>query len=75
MTTDTAPVRIDPEAVYDDDILYVALGLSSKALAQARRSGQLRHTRKGNRVLYLGRWVIDWLCADTAEKGVEHASR
>jgi hypothetical protein len=57
-------VSIDPTAIYDDGALYCALGLTAAALARARRSGRLRHSRQGKRVLYLGQWVLDWLCQD-----------
>jgi hypothetical protein len=54
-------VSLDANAVYDDGALYCALGLSAAALARARRNGELRYTRQGKRVLYLGEWVLDWL--------------
>jgi hypothetical protein len=47
--------------VYDDVSLYTELGVSAQVLARARRDGELRFTRKGQRVLYLGQWVLDWL--------------
>lgn len=55
-----SPVRIEPDAVYDDGVLYVNLGISSSALARARRERRLRYVRQGNRILYLGQWLIDW---------------
>jgi hypothetical protein len=55
------PVRIEPEALYDDGSLRQALGLTPATLTAARRAGSLRYTRQGHRVLYLGRWLIDWL--------------
>lgn len=58
-------VSIAPDAIYDDGALYLALGLTPATLAQARRSGGLRFTRKGNRTLYLGQWVLDWIKADS----------
>ena len=54
-------VSIAPDGVYDDGALYLAPGLSPATLSKARRSGQLRFTRKGKRTLYLGRWVLDWI--------------
>jgi hypothetical protein len=60
----TSAVPIDPQAVYDDGALHFLLGLSSAALARARRAGELRFTRKGKRTLYLGQWVLDWINAD-----------
>lgn len=55
---------IDPKAVYDDSALSVALGVGIESLTRARKTGELRHTRKGRRVLYLGQWILDWLEGD-----------
>jgi hypothetical protein len=60
----TAGVTLDPTAVYDDGALYCALGLTPATLTRARRSGRLRYTRQGVRVLYLGEWILDWLRAE-----------
>jgi hypothetical protein len=54
-------VTIQPLAVYSSEHLATLLDVSEATLAEARRSGALRATRKGRRVLYLGEWVIDWL--------------
>lgn len=56
--------QVDPDRIYDDDALLAALDVSLAALARARRDGELRYTRKGKRVLYLGQWVLDWIKAD-----------
>jgi hypothetical protein len=64
MTTTSTAVRIDPDGVYDDDLLYAALEVSAATLSRARRDGRLTYTRQGRRILYLGRWVLDWLTAD-----------
>lgn len=61
MTDPMSPVRIDPDGIYDDGVLVLILGLTHAALQKARRDGQLRHTRRGRRILYRGQWVIDWL--------------
>jgi hypothetical protein len=61
MNTATAALCILPEAIYDDCQICVSLGVSKGARAAARRSGALRFTRKGSRVLYLGRWILAWL--------------
>jgi len=55
------PVLIEPEAIYDDGSLRQALGLTENTLANARRVGTLRYTRRGKRTLYFGRWIIEWL--------------
>jgi hypothetical protein len=65
------PVRIEPEALYDDGSLRQALGLTPAALAAARRAGTLRYTRQGNRTLYLGSWVLSWLETSAVAAGRE----
>jgi hypothetical protein len=65
---DTSTVQqLLPNGVYDDLSLHTALGVSLQVLANARRKGELRYARKGNRVLYLGRWVLHWLGNDGKE--------
>ncbi|HPM83270.1 MAG TPA: helix-turn-helix domain-containing protein [Candidatus Anammoximicrobium sp.] len=69
-----SPVRIEPDGIYDDGVLVLSLGLTHRTLQRARRSGKLRHTRSGRRILYRGQWVLDWLDSTAAEKekGVQH---
>jgi hypothetical protein len=67
------PVLIEPESLYDDGALREALGLTAATLARARRDGSLRFARKGQRTLYLGKWIIDWLAADGAGQEVANA--
>ena len=55
------PIKIDPEALYDDGALRQALGLTPAALAEARRAGTLRYTRQGQRTFYKGEWILAWL--------------
>ncbi len=55
------PIRIEPEALYDDGSLRQALGLTPTTLAPARRAGSLRYTRTGKRIFYKGAWVSAWL--------------
>jgi hypothetical protein len=66
-----APVRIEPEAVYDDGALRQALGLTTATLTAARRSGWLRYTRTGRRTLYKGAWILAWL--ETSPKSLKTA--
>ncbi len=61
-----APYTLDPHAWFDDAALVKTLGLKVGSLDKARRSGELKYTRKGGRVLYLGRWVHQWLTHDEA---------
>ena len=54
-------LSIEPNAVYDEGTIALALGLSLASLASARKSGALRYVRKGRRVLILGRSLLSWL--------------
>jgi hypothetical protein len=67
-------MNIEPNTVYDDDSLYSAIGLTRQTLTRARREEGLRYTRKGNRVLYLGEWVLAWLQASAEPRGLAHAN-
>ncbi len=68
------PFIVARNAVYDDGALRLALGLTSATLCRERREGRLRYARKGNRILYLGQWVLDWLAAAAGQKAeVAHA--
>lgn len=60
----TVPFSIDPEAVYPEWDIRLALGLTSATLTRARRQRKLRFSRQGNVILYRGQWLIDWLEAD-----------
>jgi hypothetical protein len=62
------PVRIEPESIYDDGSLRQALGLTPAALAAARRTGTLRYTRSGKRILYRGSWILSWLDSPCTQK-------
>jgi hypothetical protein len=61
-----APSQIDPHAVYDDGAIVIVLDIPSTTLARARHDGTLQYVRKGRRILYLGKWILDWL-----EKGAK----
>jgi hypothetical protein len=66
--TSATVASILPTGIYDDASLQSVLGVSAQSLAKARRCGELRHRRVGQRVLYLGEWVLTWL----AGVGGEH---
>ena len=68
------PAKIDPTAVFDDGALHVLLGLTATSIAKARRTGNLRFSRKGQRILYLGQWVLDWIAAEGNESAVRDAT-
>jgi hypothetical protein len=55
------PVTIEPDALYDDGALRQAIGLTAATLAAGRRTGTLRHVRRGKRTLYKGAWILEWL--------------
>jgi hypothetical protein len=66
----TITYRIDPETIYDTGAVVLALDVPSSTLARARREGRLRYSRQGRRVLYLGKWLLEWLATDAAGKEV-----
>lgn len=49
---------------YDERALAQALGLTQGSLDRARLSGELKFSRKGGRILFLGEWVEQWLTRD-----------
>lgn len=57
----SGPYTIASEAWYDDRALCHSLGLKAGAIERARRGGELKSTRRGGKVLYLGAWVMAWL--------------
>jgi hypothetical protein len=65
----SGPYTIDAEALYDDATLCRTIGLKINSLDRARKNGELRYTKRGGRVLYLGAWVHDWLTRETAGPG------
>ncbi len=54
---------ISPHDIYDDLELYELLELSSQTLSRARSNHQLQYSRLGNRTLYFGQWILDWINA------------
>jgi hypothetical protein len=67
------PITIQADAFYDDWTLSDALGVPLGTLGGARRSGSLRFTRKGKRILYKGSWVLDWLDSSAVQPAVDAA--
>ena len=47
-----------------EEVLRILLGLTSAAIARARRDGMLRYSRQGNSLLYRGTWLLTWLERD-----------
>lgn len=63
---------IDPNAVYRDGEIRLKLGVTSSALAKARREKTLKFSRQGHRILYRGQWLLDWLEATAVHCEVAH---
>lgn len=59
---------IEADAVYDNPALQAILGMGPDALSAARKHGDLRFTRKGRRIFYLGQWILDWLEGDAQHR-------
>jgi len=57
--------EIKPQALYDGAALQADIGLPAAAVRRARKSGKLRYTRQGKKLLYLGQWVLDFLAAES----------
>jgi hypothetical protein len=66
-------LSIDPDTVYTEGAVSLALDVPTATLRRARREGRLRYTRQGQRVLILGRWLLDWLTADCERQEVARA--
>jgi len=62
-------LSVDPDTVYSEGAVALALDLPTATLRRARRDGRLRYSRQGQRVLILGRWLLDWLENDAAQQG------
>jgi hypothetical protein len=56
--------KIEPLGIYDDAAICEALGVTPATLSRARKDGSLPFSRKGQRILYLGVWIFDWLATD-----------
>ena len=52
---------IDPNGVYEEGSVSLALDIPLATLARARRAGELRFVRRGRRVFYTGRNLFAWL--------------
>jgi excisionase family DNA binding protein len=60
----TEAPTIEPHGIYTVGQLGALLDVSEATLVKARRSGALRATKKGRRVLFLGESVLEWLRSD-----------
>jgi hypothetical protein len=50
---------VNPDTIYTEAAVCLALDVPTATLQRARREGRLRYTRQGQRVLILGRWLLD----------------
>lgn len=54
-------LSIDPDGIYTEGALVLALDIPSCAIDRARRTGHLAWCRCGRRILFRGQWLLDWL--------------
>jgi hypothetical protein len=66
-------LHIDPDTIYTEGAVSLALDIPLATLARARRERRLRFTRQGRRVLIRGAWLLAWIEGDTPN-GLEAAS-
>ena len=52
---------IDPNGVYEEGAVSLALDIPLASLSKARRTGELRFVRRGRRVFITGRNLLAWL--------------
>jgi len=57
-------LQIDPGSIYDEGAVSLALDIPLSTLERARREGRLRFTRKGRRVFFVGRWLLEWFASE-----------
>lgn len=62
---------LDPNTIYDEGAVSLALDIPLSTLDRARREGRLRFTRKGRRIFFRGQWLIDWFEADRDHREVK----
>lgn len=53
--------KIDPEAWYDTTAVRRELGITDTSIRSARLTGELRFSKRGQRYLYQGEWLLNWL--------------
>ena len=66
-------LKIAPDAFYHAGAIAIALDLTLSTLDRARRNGNLRFVRKGQRILIRGQWVLDWLNTPCERKAATDA--
>jgi hypothetical protein len=58
------PIRIDPDAIYEEADLLLSFGISRTTLSGARREGRLPGVRRGRNTFYRGDRLLAWLSSD-----------
>lgn len=65
--TQERPARIaaviDPNGVYSLDDVAAIMGTSRRGIARAVKEDGLAYSRRGNRRVFLGQWVLEWIVA------------
>jgi hypothetical protein len=61
---------IDPNTIYDEGAISLALDIPLSTLGRARREGRLRFARKGRRIFFRGQWLLDWFDTNPSEREV-----
>jgi hypothetical protein len=64
---------IDPDTIYSEGAVALALDLPLATLARARREGRLRYSRQGQRILIRGAWLLEWLESDSSPAAEGHS--
>lgn len=54
-------LTIDPNAIYEEGAIALALGITLSALLAARHAGELQFVRRGRRVFITGKNLLAWL--------------
>jgi len=66
-------LALDPNTIYEEGAVALALDIPLATLLRARRERRLRFVRKGRRVFFRGQWLLDWFEGDEGEKEAAHA--
>jgi hypothetical protein len=61
-------LSIEPNTIYDEGTVSLALDIPLSSLDRARREGRLRFVRKGRRIFFLGQWLLEWFSTDDARR-------
>jgi hypothetical protein len=59
--TPPLPVAVEPNAVYSMAQARAVLNLAASTLEREVALRRIRYARRGGRLCFLGRWLIQWL--------------